>query len=161
MGWKILALLVGKSIGEKNFVEAAKTGWQCLCLGAGFMFCAGIFFILVPQAVLHVYTQDESVIHTGLSIIFIVSLFQIFDGTQAVLTGALRGIAETRAPAIANFVGHWLIGLPLGLYLAFYRSMTLIGIWTGLATGLIFVSLVLLYVWNQKSKPHRLELVHK
>jgi MATE family multidrug resistance protein len=146
------AVLVGQSVGQGDFATAQKTGWQCLALGTGFMTLTGVVFILIPEQILRVYTNSPEVLAAGASIIFIAALFQIFDGVQAVLTGALRGIAETRSTAILNFVGHWLIGLPLGLYLAFSKGMTLLGIWIGLASGLVFVALTLLWVWHKKTR---------
>ena len=40
--------------------------------------------------------------------------FQLFDGTQAVATGVLRGVGDTRTPMVINVVGHWVFGLPVG-----------------------------------------------
>jgi MATE family multidrug resistance protein len=71
-------------------------------------------------------------------------VFQLFDGLQAVAGGALRGAADTRAAMIANILGFWAIGLPLGLFLAFRWMMGPAGLWWGLVAGLAAVSVVLL-----------------
>ena len=54
--------------------------------------------------------------------------FQLFDGTQAVVTGVLRGIGETRTPMIINVIGHWLFGLPVGYVLCFWYAWGVIGL---------------------------------
>ena len=71
------------------------------------------------------------------------ALFQIFDGTQAVGCGILRGIADTRAAAIINFIGYWILALPLGLLLAFPAKLGPPGLWWGLTAGLFVVAVLL------------------
>jgi MATE family multidrug resistance protein len=48
-----------------------------------------------------------------------------------------------RVPALANLLGYWVLGLPLGGWLAFRGGMGTVGVWTGLATGLCTVALML------------------
>lgn len=69
--------------------------------------------------------------------------FQLFDGTQVSCYGALRGAGDVRLPAVANLVGYWLIGLPLGWWLAFRADLGARGLWTGLALGLASVAALL------------------
>ena len=59
----------------------------------------------------------------GPSLLWIAAAFQIFDGIQTVSTGALRGLGETRVPMIANLVGYWVMGLPLGFTLCFVLKL--------------------------------------
>ena len=66
--------------------------------------------------------------------------FQVFDGTQVVGCGVLRGMGRTRPAAWFNLLGYWVIGLPLGGWLALRAGFGLDGIWWGLAIGLAIVS---------------------
>jgi MATE family multidrug resistance protein len=77
----------------------------------------------------------------------IAAAFQLFDGTQAIATGVLRGIGDTRTPMLTNIIGHWFLGLPIGYALCFRFGWGVTGLWIGLSVGLIFCSLVLLAVW--------------
>ena len=81
------------------------------------------------------FTTDPRVIDIGVGLLAIAAAFQLFDGTQAVATGALRGISETRMPMIVNVIGHWFLGLPVGYALASVR-MGREGLWIGLSIGL-------------------------
>ena len=81
----------------------------------------------------------------------IAAAFQLFDGTQAVVTGVLRGIGETRMPMIINVIGHWVLGLPVGYALCFSFAWGVAGLWIGLSVGLIFTALVLTAVWWKKA----------
>jgi MATE family multidrug resistance protein len=82
----------------------------------------------------------------------IAAAFQLFDGTQAVVTGVLRGIGETRMPMIINVIGHWVLGLPVGYALCFSFAWGVQGLWIGLSVGLIFTAVVLMAVWWKKAQ---------
>ena len=68
---------------------------------------------------LSVFTTDARVLEIGSRLLAIAAAFQLFDGTQAVTTGVLRGIGDTRTPMVMNVIGHWVLGLPVGYALCF------------------------------------------
>ncbi len=143
------AVRVGHAIGRKDPHAAARSGWTALVFGVGFMGLAGIAFLLFPEAIFRVFTTDPSVAAAGVAVLFIAALFQLFDGTQVVCTGALRGAGDTHSAMMANFAGYYILGLPLGYSLCFLSGRGLVGLWTGLSAGLIAVALVLLFVWTR------------
>jgi MATE family multidrug resistance protein len=116
------------------------------------MLCAGVVFFVAPRALISLYTSDPRVLIVGPSLLWIAAAFQIFDGIQTVCTGALRGLGETRAPMIANFVGYWILGLPLGLTLCFILRWGIYGTWIGLTLALVVISLSLLFRWRKESR---------
>jgi MATE family multidrug resistance protein len=50
---------------------------------------------------------------------------------------------------LANLVGYWFFGLPLGLTLCFVFRWGIYGLWIGLLTALILIALVLLARWRR------------
>ncbi|MFZ0395490.1 MAG: MATE family efflux transporter, partial [Terracidiphilus sp.] len=98
------------------------------------------------------YTRDPRVMAVGPSLLWIAAAFQIFDGIQTVSTGALRGLGETRAPMVANFVGYWILGLPLGFVLCFAMHWGIYGLWIGLTLALIVIAAALLVRWKRDSE---------
>jgi multidrug resistance protein, MATE family len=82
----------------------------------------------------------------------VAALFQLFDGLQVVATGALRGAGNTRTPMLANLVGHWVIGLPVGAGLCFAAGWGVVGLWIGLSLGLIVCGVVLVAVWARAAR---------
>ena len=64
----------------------------------------------------------------------------------------LRGLHDTRMPMIFAFIGYWLIGIGVGVWLAFERGWAGVGIWTGLAAGLAVVALLMLDRWHRREK---------
>ena len=115
------------------------------------MAALGLVFFLWPVALLRVFTNDQRIIDIGVGLLAIAAAFQLFDGTQAVATGALRGISETRMPMIVNVIGHWFLGLPVGYALCFRFGWGVTGLWIGLSIGLVVAALVLTVVWWKRS----------
>jgi MATE family multidrug resistance protein len=145
------AVAVGHAVGAGDGPRARRAGWLALLIGVSFMACAAVVFLLVPHAVLVVYTNQEAVVAMGVPLLALAAAFQIFDGIQTISTGALRGLGETRVPMFANFAGYWIFGLPLGYVLCFWRKQGIFGLWTGLTLALIFIALVLLFQWWRDS----------
>ena len=110
---------------------------------------SAITFLLIPLPILEIYTTDSGVLKTGVTLLAIAAVFQLFDGLQTVLTGALRGLGSTSVAMWANFVGYWLFGLPVGYYLCFARGYGVVGLWWGLTIALIGISLTLLGAWRR------------
>ena len=75
----------------------------------------------------------------------IAGFFQIFDGTQAVGCGVLRGAADTRFAALCNLVGYWIVGIPFGWCLTRYFGFGPRGLWWGLTLGLFVVAALLVH----------------
>ncbi len=114
------------------------------------MTVSAALFALLPAQLVGLFTVDPAVIRIGVGLLLVAAVFQLFDGVQAVTTGALRGLGDTRTPMIVNLVGHWIIGLPLAYTLCFHYGWGAQGLWMGLAAGLIVTGLVLLAVWHRR-----------
>ena len=145
------AVAVGHAIGAGDLPRARRAGWLALTSGASFMALAACVFLLLPRPILHIYTQDETVVVLGTRLLMLAAAFQIFDGIQTVATGALRGAGETRQPMFVNLGGYWFFGLPLGYALCFHAQRGVFGIWIGLTISLIVIALYLLWQWSRKS----------
>jgi MATE family multidrug resistance protein len=146
------AVSVGHAVGAGDQARARRAGWLALGLGTAFMLFAGIVFFIAPTPLIMLYTHDPRVLAVGPSLLGIAAAFQIFDGVLTICTGALRGLGETRAPMFANFVGYWILGLPLGLILCFILKWGIYGMWIGLTLSLIVISSTLLYRWHHDSE---------
>jgi MATE family multidrug resistance protein len=150
------AVAVGHAIGAGDLPRARRAGWLALASGAGFMALAACAFLLLPRPLLHIYTQDETVVLLGTRLLMLAAAFQIFDGIQTVATGALRGAGETRQPMFVNLCGYWFFGLPLGYALCFHAQRGVFGIWVGLTISLVVIAVYLLWQWARTS--HRMTL---
>ena len=145
------AVRVGYAFGAGDRRRAARAGWTALATSCVIMTALGLVFFLWPVALLRVFSPDPRIIEIGVGLLAIAAAFQLFDGTQAVVTGALRGISETRMPMIVNVIGHWFLGLPVGYALCFRFGWGVTGLWIGLSIGLVVAALVLTVVWWKRA----------
>jgi MATE family multidrug resistance protein len=137
---------VGNRIGAGDPGGARHSAFVALGLGAGVMGLSALVFLLLPRTLASLITPKEEVIAIALTIFPIAAAFQMFDGTQVVGGGVLRGMGTPRPAAIFNLLGYYAIALPLGCTLAFRGGMGLRGVWIGLAVGLAAVA-ALLVLW--------------
>ena len=146
------AVRVGQALGRRDPHGASRAGWTALVLGAGFMTCTAIAFWVVPRYIVRFYSPDPLVIRSATQLLFVAAFFQLFDGLQAVATGALRGAGDTRAPMLWSVLLYWLVGLPLGYYLGFSIGWGAAGVWTGLCVALILIGCSLLALWHRAER---------
>ncbi|HBT61608.1 MAG TPA: MATE family efflux transporter [Elusimicrobia bacterium] len=151
------AVRVGQGLGRGRPGSAARSGWSALVIGVAFMTLASAAFIFLPRRILGLYTVDAEVTAIGVRLLAVAAFFQVFDGIQVVLTGALRGLGETRIPMAANVVGYWAVGLPVGVALALRAGWGALGFWIGLCLGLCFIAVALLWVWRGRAR-HLVEM---
>jgi MATE family multidrug resistance protein len=138
------AVLVGRAVGRGDHAGARRAAAMSLAVGVSFMGTSAIVMLLFPRAIASLYTDLGPVISLAATLIPIAGAFQVFDGTQVVSAGTLRGIGDTRVPMLIGLVGFWLIGLPVSATLAFGVGLGPLGLWWGLVAGLGAVAILLL-----------------
>jgi len=145
------AVRVGHAVGAVDPQRVVHAGWTALLVGAVITTAVGVSFVLAPLPMLRLFTSDPRLLALGVRLLSIAAVFQLFDGTQAVATGVLRGVGDTRTPMVMNVIGHWIFGLPAGWILCFRYGWGVAGLWIGLSIGLIFVAVVLTMVWHRRT----------
>lgn len=142
------AVRVGQAVGRGDRAGARRAGVTAIGAGTVFMTCTAAIFLLFPRSIAGALTDQPDVLAAALPLLRIAALFQISDGLQVIAAGALRGAGDTKGPFLTNLAGHYLLGLPVGLYLT-YRAgegaagMGAPGLWWGLLIGLTVVGLTL------------------
>jgi MATE family multidrug resistance protein len=121
---------------------AIKTSYKLVIITMGFM---ALVFICFNTYLPIIFSSDSEIILTASKLLLIAAFFQLFDGTQVVAIGALRGLEDYKFPTYIAFIGYWIIALPLSYILAFTFNYKVYGIWFGLSLGLAFVSITLYF----------------
>jgi len=80
--------------------------------------------------------DNAEVILIASKLLLVAAIFQISDGIQVVVLGALRGLQDVKVPMYITFVAYWLVGFPISFYLGIYTDLKSVGIWIGLLAGL-------------------------
>ena len=162
LGVGVAAMIrVGNQRGMMNFIKLREVALSTLLLiiivDILFCFIFLIFNDYLPLLYLdpnnaNNLTDVNEVIQIASKLLIIAGVFQLFDGIQAVVLGALRGMQDVNIPAFIIFLSYGLIGFPTSYFLGFYTSLSVVGIWIGLMTGLFSSSLFLFLRFNYLSK---------
>ena len=145
------AIRVGQAVGRGDLPGARLAGWSAIGLALAAALTMSCLLVVAREPLLRIFTQDGSVVTVGGTLLLLCAAFQPFDGCQAVATGALRGMGDTRTPMLCNLAGHWFIGLPVAYALCFGRDWGVIGLWTGLSLSLIMIGVALVLAWHWRA----------
>lgn len=143
---------VGNQLGKNDIVSLREIGFTTYTMVAVFMLFFAVLLVVLRNYLPMLYIDDVSVIKMTAGLLIIAGLFQLSDGIQVVSLGALRGMADVQTPTVITLVAYWVVGLPLGYFLAFPLGLAEKGIWYGLLIGLTFTGLLLVFRFHRLSK---------
>ncbi|PTQ13496.1 MATE family efflux transporter [Sphingomonas oleivorans] len=148
---------VGLAHGRRDAEGVRRAGWTAFFLGEGFMCLTALLMLSVPALLVDLFVDGHDpangqVVALAIAFLAVAALFQIVDGAQVVGAGMLRGLHDTTVPMAYAAIGYWGIGLSTGYVLAFRYGWGGVGIWTGLATGLSVVALLMVNRWMRRER---------
>ncbi|WBH17188.1 MATE family efflux transporter [Sphingomonas radiodurans] len=148
---------VGMAYGAGDHAWIARAGRVALVLGIGFMVITATAIWATPRLFISAYIdvdapQNAIVVALAIKFLVLAAIFQLVDGAQAVAAGVLRGLQDTRMPMLIALFGYWVVGFGTSIFLGFYAGWAGVGIWTGLAVGLLAVSILLLWRWQARER---------
>lgn len=155
MGLGVAAMIrVGNQKGLQNFKELRRIARSIFLLtflieivfAALFLWGRNWFPTLYLDLASDLNLSDNTeVIYLAGQLLFVAAFFQISDGIQVVVLGALRGLQDVKIPTFITFIAYWLIGFPICYYLGLHTELGSTGIWIGLLAGLT-ASAIMLYI---------------
>ena len=162
MGLGVVAMIrVGNQLGMKAYTDLRRIAISLFLLIGLFdvVFCAIYlnFNEYLPWIYLEYHGDNTpadtlEVVAIAASLLLVSGFFQITDGLQAVILGALRGIQDVNIPTALTFISYMVVGLPVSYYLGLHTELKAMGIWIGLLTGLSCSALLLFLRFNQQTK---------
>lgn len=149
-------ILVGQASGAENWREAKYFSWLSVVLAIVISFVSASILYFFRAEIATFYTENAQVIYYASQFLIFAALFQLSDAIQAPVQGALRGYKDVKITFIMAIISYWVIGLPLGYYLATYTEYVQYGYWIGLIAGLTAgastLSIRLILVQKSRSK---------
>ncbi len=158
MGLSVVAMIrVGNQKGLQDYVGLRSIARSVFILTLFvellFAFLFVVFHNYLPYLFLNL--ENELLINDSVAVIKIASelmlvgaIFQISDGIQVVVLGALRGLQDVKVPMYITFLAYWVFGFPISYYLGKYTELKAVGVWIGLLAGLTFAALFLYLRFN-------------
>lgn len=148
---------VGMAYGALDREWIARAGRVALVMGIGFMGITAGAMWAAPRLFVSAYVDVEApanaiVVKLAVQYLALAAMFQLVDGAQAVAAGVLRGLQDTRVPMLIALFGYWVVGFGTSIFLGFQAGWAGVGIWTGLAVGLLAVSILLMWRWYARER---------
>ena len=162
IGLSVAAMVrVGNQKGLNDFVSLRRIAFSIFFLTFLIEIIFASFFLVfrdwlptlyLDQNTLVNINDNKEVVIIASKLLLVAAFFQIFDGLQVAILGALRGLQDVKIPAFITFISYWIIGFPVSYYLGLHTSLESIGIWIGLFTGLFAASILLYLRFNYLTK---------
>jgi MATE family multidrug resistance protein len=154
MGLGIVAIIrVGNQYGVRDYKNLKRIAISVFMLIfiLDIVFAIGYMLFNEWLPLLYLDTNDPinaidnlEVIAITSKLLIVAAFFQIFDGMQAVVLGALKGLQDVKIPTVIVFIAYWVIAFPICYYLGIHLDYGSEGIWVGLLIGLAFSAILLL-----------------
>jgi len=154
MGWIGIPFVIALGLAEATMVRVAygagrgslaasrQAGILGMAMGVAVLGLLVVVPLGLPEMIVRAFldTKDpgfERVAALSTQLLVIAAIFQVFDGLQAIASRALRGVKDTVAPLWLAGFGYWVLGIGGGCLLTFPAGLGAVGLWWGLACGLI------------------------
>ncbi|WP_238785004.1 MATE family efflux transporter [Blattabacterium cuenoti] len=147
-GFSVAATIrIGNQFALKNYLELIRIGRSIFFMGIIFMLICSFSFFLLRSYIPYIYIKNDlEVIQIAEKMIVVASFFQLSDGLQGMILGALRGMQDVHIPMWISFFSYCIIAIPTAWFLSI--KMGGIGVWIGLGFGLT-ISAILLFIRYQ------------
>ena len=139
---------VGLAYGRQDAAGVGLAARAAFVVGLSVALLGASLFWLMPETLIGLYldrsdTDAAAVLAAAVPMLAVAAAFQLFDSAQVLASGVLRGLKDTRVPMLIAIVAYWFIGMPVGYVLAFLFGFGPVGIWWGLAFGLLAAATML------------------
>ena len=142
---------VGNQKGLHHYKELRRIAMSVFLLVFIIEAIFAVGFILLKDWLPTFYIENAEVVLLSSQLLIVAALFQLSDGMQVVILGALRGLQDVKVPTAICFVAYWIIGFPVSWYFGKAENMGSMGIWMGLLAGLTASALMLYFRFNYLS----------
>jgi multidrug resistance protein, MATE family len=138
-----LSVRIGSANGAGEFRRLRKIAVSGWWLGAGWALIGVLIFFFLGKWLASLYIHEFAVIELAAAIMIVVGVFQLFDSLQIGSVAMLRGLHDARMPAFMGFFAYWIVGIPIAVLLSIRFELGAVGVWCGLASGLMVACFLL------------------
>jgi len=153
MGLSVVSMIrIGNQKGSGDYKQLIIVARSIFLLAIVIEIVFALLFVVLHQVLPYMFLNmddqaqlldNKEVITIASKLLLVAAVFQISDGIQVVVLGALRGLQDVKIPMYITFVAYWVVGFPISLYLGEYTALKATGVWIGLLAGLTAAALFL------------------
>ncbi len=124
--------LIGQSLGQGNKALAKKYGNICQSIGLAISIGLSILYLLFGRWFFGIYFPNEPhIVDLGVSIIKYMILIVLFQVSQVVFGGSLRGAGDVRFTTVTSMISVAIIRPSVSYVAAYVLQLGITGIWIG------------------------------
>lgn len=138
-----VSMRMGRAVGEKRLNALRPIGFSAQAISSAFMLIFVAVFVFGGHAISAAFVSDGEVIELAKKLLVVAAVFLLADGAQVVGANAVRGLTDVRLPTVITAVSYWGFALPLSYGLCMHTELGPVGVWIGLATGLVLAAIAL------------------
>jgi len=145
-----VALTVARARGAGEGERIRPIVFAGLTVVSAWMLSAALCFVLGGGTIAGWIVDDEETIRLAAAFLVVFAVFQLMDGAQSTMLGALRGFEDVIWPGAVSFISYWVISLPLGYGLAHSLGFGPVAVWAVFVVGLSIaaVALTMRFLWR-------------
>lgn len=147
-----VSMRVGRAVGERRLTALRPIGNSAQIMSAVIMGAFALGFVFWGEPLAAAFVQETEVIGLAAKLLIVAAIFQLADGAQVVAASGLRGLTDVKVPTALTALAYWGLALPIGWWLGFRTDRGPVGIWEGLAAGLIFAAIALNYRFGRLTR---------
>ena len=140
--------LTGQNLGAGDPERAERAAWVSLQQGLGVMIVMGAVFFVLARPFAHIFTHDPQVVPLTVAYLRIAAISEPFLALGMILTGALNGAGDTKAPAWTGIATMWGVRLPLAWLLIYGVGFGATGAWWAMSVSTALNGLVALALFK-------------
>lgn len=149
------SISISHACAQRDYRGARRLGYTGLGVGVGAMLLIALPYLAMPDHVIAPFLHgrdaaNADVLALATGLLGIAACLQVFDCSQNIGVGILRGLGDVRSSFRISLVGYWLIGLPVAYMSGIVLGHGIYGIWTGLAIGLAATAMLLVRTFEAR-----------
>ena len=132
-GMQVAAVaLIGRSLGEGSPDKAKAYGKTCRMIGLGISCVLAVVYFFGGEWLYHLFFAEQEIVDIGVMIIRIMIIIVLFQVSQVIYMGCLRGAGDTTYTAIASTLSVTIIRTSASYFFGFVMGLGMAGIWMGI-----------------------------
>ena len=124
--------LIGRSLGERDPEKAKSYGAICRRIGLGISVALAVIYFFGGETIYRMFFREENIIAYGVNIIYCICIIVLFQVSQVIYMGCLRGAGDTAYTAVASTISVTLIRTAASYIFGFTLGLGMTGIWMGI-----------------------------
>ncbi|MFD2308181.1 MATE family efflux transporter [Enterococcus termitis] len=111
-----------------------------------------VVFIFFSNLIASVFTTDSAIINILVNIMWLSSIFLIFDTIQMILTDCVRAFEKNNELLFVTLILSMFLFVPLSYFMSFTLNMGIYGMWISFYFYLVVQTIVLNYLYSKEMR---------